>query len=290
VKPILTCFRISFCFRKSTVVQLLERFYDPLSGSILLDGNNLTSLNVRWLRSQIGFVSQEPSLFACSIRENILYGKPGATQEEVEQAARSANAHDFICAFPEGYDTQVGDKGTQLSGGQKQRIAIARVLIKQPKILLLDEATSALDSESEAVVQDALDHLLQEGGRTTIMIAHRLSTVRNADMIAVVDKGSIVEEGTHEELILKRGNYYHLVEAQKGKKDYGSDTDSNNMSRSSSFNERVSSRFISNEGLIVFKDVGFAYPTRPDIKVFDGFSLSVAEGETVALVGASGSG
>jgi ATP-binding cassette subfamily B (MDR/TAP) protein 1 len=213
--------------RKSTSAQLIERFYDPFVGSVMFDGNNLTSLNVKWLRSQIGLVSQEPSLFACSIRENILYGKPGATQEEVEQAARSANAHDFIAAFPDGYDTQVGDKGAQLSGGQKQRIAFARVLIKQPKILLLDEATSALDSESEAIVQEALDELLQTGGRTTIIIAHRLSTVRNADMIAVVGDGMVVETGSHEELISKQGHYYKLVEAQKGRKDQESDTVSN---------------------------------------------------------------
>ncbi|KAI2496396.1 ABC transporter [Fragilaria crotonensis] len=163
---------------KSTTVQLIERFYDPTSGSLTLDGHDLRTLNVKWLRSQIGLVSQEPALFACSIRENIRYGKPDATQEEIESAARNAYCHDFISAFPDGYDTQVGDKGAQLSGGEKQRIAIARVLIKQPKILLLDEATSALDSESEGIVQAALDRLLQASERTTIVIAHKLSTVR----------------------------------------------------------------------------------------------------------------
>lgn len=152
---------------KSTVVQLIERFYDPLSGSITLDGTDLKSLNVKWLREQIGMVLQEPKLFGKSIRDNISLGAPGVTQEKIEAAAKMANAHDFIMSFPKGYDTQVGDLGGQLSGGQKQRIAIARVLVKQPKIFLFDEATSALDSESEAAVQQALDQLMKLESTTT---------------------------------------------------------------------------------------------------------------------------
>ena len=197
---------------KSTAVSLVERFYDPDSGVVTLDGVNLRDLNVRWLRQQIGLVGQEPVLFSGSIGFNIATGKPGSTSEEVEAAAKMANAHAFIMEFPEGYDTEVGEKGGQLSGGQKQRIAIARAMIKNPSILLLDEATSALDNESEKVVQEALDDLLAKQKRTTIVIAHRLSTIRYADKIAVVDKGSIVEEGSHDQLMAKGpdGYYYKL--------------------------------------------------------------------------------
>jgi len=280
---------------KSTSVQLIERFYDPTSGSITLDGVDLKTLNVNWLRSQIGLVGQEPALFACSIRDNILYGKPDATQEEIEEAARNANCHDFIKAFTDGYDTQVGDKGAQLSGGQKQRIAIARILIKQPKVLLLDESTSALDSESEVVVQEALDALLEKGGRTTIMIAHRLSTVRNADTIAVVSEGHVVETGTHDELLAKQGNYYALVEAQKAKKkDDGTDADSTPSSRSGSMLvSEDSSAFGTGDapGLLMrFKGIHFRYPSRPENQIFRGLDLKVYEGETLALVGPSGHG
>jgi len=197
---------------KSTIIQLVERFYDPDSGSVTLDGVDLKQLNVRWLRQQIGLVGQEPVLFAGTISENIAYGKPGASKEEVEAAAKMSNAFDFIQEFPTKFDTDVGEKGGQLSGGQKQRIAIARAIIKNPSVLLLDEATSALDTESEGVVQAALDNLRVTQKRTTIVIAHRLSTIRNADKIAVVDKGKIVEEGTHDELMDKglEGRYYKL--------------------------------------------------------------------------------
>ena len=197
---------------KSTAVSLIERFYDPQGGSVSLDGVDLRQLGLRWLRSQIGLVSQEPTLFATSIRENIAFGKPGATEEEIESAARAANAHSFISRLPAGYNTHVGEKGVQMSGGQKQRIAIARAILKNPKILLLDEATSALDAESERVVQDALDKLMVS--RTTVVVAHRLSTVRNADCIAVVSKGSVIETGSHEELLSKGGAYATLIEMQ----------------------------------------------------------------------------
>ena len=199
---------------KSTVIQLVERFYDPLSGRVLLDGVDLRDLNLHWLRSQIGLVSQEPTLFATSIRQNMLLGKPDATDEELEWAAKAANAHKFISSLPEGYDTQVGEKGVQMSGGQKQRIAIARALLKNPRVLLLDEATSALDATSEHVVQEALDRLMQ--GRTTVVVAHRLSTVVGSDSIAVVKKGRVVEQGTHQELLGMDGVYKTLVQMQGG--------------------------------------------------------------------------
>ncbi|KAM3713721.1 hypothetical protein ACB098_01G280200 [Castanea mollissima] len=199
---------------KSTVISLLQRFYDPLSGDILLDGVAINKLQLKWLRSQMGLVSQEPALFATTIKENILFGKENATMEEIEEAAKASNAHNFISQLPQGYDTQVGERGVQMSGGQKQRIAIARAIIKKPRILLLDEATSALDSESERVVQEALDKA--SVGRTTIVIAHRLSTIRNADVIAVVQNGQVMETGSHNELIEnEHGLYTSLVHLQQ---------------------------------------------------------------------------
>lgn len=199
---------------KSTAVQLIQRFYDPQGGAVLLDGHDLRTLQLRWLRSQMGLVSQEPTLFATSIRANILYGKPDASQEEVEEAAKSANAHKFIAALPYGYDTLCGEKGAQLSGGQKQRIAIARAILRNPKVLLLDEATSALDAESEKLVQAALDNV--KNGRTTVVVAHRLSTIIDADTIAVVQGGTIVELGNHESLTQNpQGAYSTLIAAQQ---------------------------------------------------------------------------
>ena len=178
-----------------------------------MSGRDLRSLNLRWLRSNIGVVSQEPVLFDTSIAENIASGKEeGASLEEIQKAAKCANAHNFIMELPDGYDTQAGERGVQLSGGQKQRIAIARALVRNPKILLLDEATSALDTESEKIVQEALDRARE--GRTTIIIAHRLSTIQTADVIASIDQGQVVEWGTHAELMDKEGLYYELVTAQ----------------------------------------------------------------------------
>jgi ATP-binding cassette subfamily B (MDR/TAP) protein 1 len=210
---------------KSTIVSLLERFYDPVRGRVTLDGVNLQELNVRWLRRQIGLVGQEPTLFATSIMENIRYGSPSATDEQVREAARMANVLDFVAAFPDGFDTEVGERGAQLSGGQKQRIAIARAIIKNPPILLLDEATSALDAESERVVQASLDALLAGVRRTTIVIAHRLSTIQGADRIVVHDGGRIVEVGSHGKLMaIDGGRYKSLVESQhQDSSDGGSD-------------------------------------------------------------------
>ncbi|KAK3108991.1 hypothetical protein FSP39_020354 [Pinctada imbricata] len=198
---------------KSTVIQLLQRFYDPGQGQIMVDDRDIRNVNVCWLRQQIGVVSQEPVLFGTTISENIRYGRMDVTQAEITKAAKEANAHDFIKQLPQGYETLVGDRGTQLSGGQKQRIAIARALVRNPKILLLDEATSALDNESEAVVQTALEKA--EVGRTTIVIAHRLSTIRNADLIYCMDSGQVQEYGTHEELMQKQGLYHQLVQLQE---------------------------------------------------------------------------
>ncbi|XP_058093734.1 ABC transporter B family member 15-like isoform X2 [Magnolia sinica] len=199
---------------KSTVISLLERFYDPVRGDILFDGKNITRLQLKWLRSQMGLVSQEPILFATSIKENILFGNDTASMELVVAAAKVANAHDFITKLPEGYDTQVGQFGVQMSGGQKQRISIARALLKDPRILLLDEATSALDTQSERAVQDALDQAAV--GRTTIIIAHRLSTLCNADLIAVVQSGKVVESGSHDQLIqMSNGAYSAMVRSQQ---------------------------------------------------------------------------
>jgi ATP-binding cassette subfamily B (MDR/TAP) protein 1 len=197
---------------KSTVIALLERFYDPDSGSIFLDDIDLQTLNVSWLRQQVGLVSQEPVLFNDTIRANIAYGRQGeASEEEIIAAAEAANAHGFISALPDGYNTIVGERGIQLSGGQKQRIAIARAIIKNPKVLLLDEATSALDVESERVVQEALDNVVI--GRTTVVVAHRLSTIRGADIITVLKNGTVVEKGSHGDLMqIKDGIYASLVE------------------------------------------------------------------------------
>ncbi|XP_074269733.1 ABC transporter B family member 9-like isoform X1 [Silene latifolia] len=196
---------------KSTVISMIERFYDPDKGRVLLDGVELQKFKLSWLRQQMGLVGQEPILFNETIRSNIAYGKQGdATENEIIEAAKSANAHNFISALPQGYDTSVGERGVQLSGGQKQRIAIARAIIKNPRILLLDEATSALDAESERVVQDALDSVMVD--RTTVIVAHRLTTIKNADIIAVVKNGVVAEKGKHDELMrIKDGAYASLV-------------------------------------------------------------------------------
>ncbi|TYH20124.1 hypothetical protein ES288_A05G406100v1 [Gossypium darwinii] len=214
---------------KSTVIALLQRFYDPLGGEILLDGISIDKLQVKWLRSQMGLVSQEPALFATTIKENILFGKEDASMDEVIDAAKASNAHSFISQLPQGYETQVGERGVQMSGGQKQRIAIARAIIKAPRILLLDEATSALDTESERVVQQAIDQAAV--GRSSIVIAHRLSTIRNADLIAVVQNGEVIEIGSHDQLMENDiGHYASLVHLQQIEKEKTLDEANSNLS------------------------------------------------------------
>uniref|UniRef100_A0A9J8CLP0 ATP-binding cassette, sub-family B (MDR/TAP), member 11a n=1 Tax=Cyprinus carpio carpio TaxID=630221 RepID=A0A9J8CLP0_CYPCA len=202
---------------KSTTIQLIQRFYDPKEGMVTLDGHDIRSLNIQWLRSLIGIVEQEPVLFATTIAENIRYGRPGVTMEEIIEAAKQANAYNFIMDLPQKFDTLVGEGGGQMSGGQKQRIAIARALVRNPRILLLDMATSALDNESEAIVQEALDKARQ--GRTTISIAHRLSTIRNADVLVGFEHGRAVERGTHSQLLDRKGVYFTLVTLQNQGKD-----------------------------------------------------------------------
>ncbi len=197
---------------KTTLVHMIPRFYDPTSGQVLIDGHDLRNVALRSLRQNIGMVMQESFLFAGSLRDNIKYGRPEARDEEVVQAAIAANAHDFIMEFPDGYETRVGERGSRLSGGQRQRITIARAILSNPRILILDEATSDLDSESEALIQDALEKLME--GRTTFIIAHRLSTVTHADKILVIDDGHIVEQGTHAELAHAGGVYERLCEVQ----------------------------------------------------------------------------
>lgn len=201
---------------KSTCIQLLERFYDATAGYVAIDDKETTAVTLKSLRSQLGIVSQEPSLFDRSIAENIAYGDNSreVALDEVIAAAKNANIHTFIASLPLGYETRLGDKGTQLSGGQKQRVAIARALVRNPRILLLDEATSALDSESEKVVQDALDAAKE--GRTCITIAHRLTTIIDADVICVIDGGQVIEKGTHKELMDLGGMYYGLYTLQSG--------------------------------------------------------------------------
>jgi ATP-binding cassette subfamily B protein len=197
---------------KSTLSSLIGRLYDPDQGRVLLDGRDLRELSTTFVRHQIGTVAQEPILFSTSIAENIRYGRPGASLEDVISAARTANAHEFIEKFPRGYDTMVGERGVQLSGGQKQRVAIARAVLKDPRILVLDEATSALDAESEHLVKEALERLMR--GRTTLIIAHRLSTVKDAHRVVVLDAGRIVQSGPHATLLREEGLYRRLVERQ----------------------------------------------------------------------------
>jgi ATP-binding cassette subfamily B (MDR/TAP) protein 1 len=227
---------------KSTIMSLLLRFYDTDSGDVLLDGQSVRDLNVRWLRNQIGYVGQEPVLFTGSIRDNILKGKAEIEEDlnttlalsgsvdveggvagslvetdvemDVIDAAKTSNAHEFISSFSAGYHTEVGEGSVMVSGGQKQRIAIARALVKKPAVLLLDEATSALDTASERIVQESIDKLQESKAQTTIVIAHRLSTIRNADKIAVIDKGEVVEMGTHDTLLALEGLYHQLWSKQ----------------------------------------------------------------------------
>ena len=197
---------------KSTVFELLQRFYDPQAGSILIDGIDIRTMNLKQLRSQTALVPQQPALFTADVRYNIAYGRPDASDKEIEAAARAAHAHDFISSLPEGYGSHLGEQGVRLSGGQRQRIAIARAILNDPRILLLDEATSALDSESEFQVQLALEELMRN--RTTVIIAHRLSTILHVDRIAVLDQGKLVASGSHNELLASNALYARLASLQ----------------------------------------------------------------------------
>ena len=197
---------------KTTIIQLLLRFFDPSSGRILIDGHDISTLARADFRRSLALVPQDPVIFAASARENIRFGRPDATDAEVEIAARAAAAHDFLAALPQGYDTYVGERGVMLSGGQKQRVAIARAILRDAPILLLDEATSALDAESERLVQEAVERLSE--GRTTIVVAHRLATVKKADRILVFDGGRIVAEGSHDKLVAEGGLYARLARLQ----------------------------------------------------------------------------
>jgi subfamily B ATP-binding cassette protein MsbA len=191
---------------KTTIANLIPRFFDPIAGRITLDGIDIKTVQQNSLRAQIGIVPQEPVLFAVTVRENIAYGKLDATDAEIDRAAKAANAYEFIEKLPEGYNTLVGERGVKLSGGQRQRIAIARAILRDPRLLILDEATSSLDNESESLVQEALERLMRN--RTTIIIAHRLTTIERADKIVVVAAGQVIEEGSHHELMAIEGIYY----------------------------------------------------------------------------------
>lgn len=201
---------------KSTLMSLLQRFYDPEYGNVVFDGIDIVNIDITHLRRSIGIVSQEPVLFNYTIRENLIYGLINQVSDaDIIKVCKEANIHDFIASLPNGYDTMVGERGTQLSGGQKQRVAIARALIRNPVVLLLDEATSALDTQSEKVVQEAIESARK--GRTCLVIAHRLSTIVNADKIVVIADGKVVEEGKHDQLLLKQGYYYRLTKKQMSK-------------------------------------------------------------------------
>ncbi|MBT4291376.1 ATP-binding cassette domain-containing protein, partial [bacterium] len=195
-----------------TLVDMVPRFYDPQQGTVTIDGHDIREVTLNSLRNCMGIVTQEVILFNDSVANNIAYGIEDASDQDIETAAKAANAHEFISALPDGYQTKIGDRGTKLSGGQRQRLSIARAILKNPSILILDEATSALDTESEKLVQNAIEHLVKD--RTTIVIAHRLSTIRNANRICVLDKGQIVQSGTHEELVTVDGLYKKLHNMQ----------------------------------------------------------------------------
>ncbi|KAK4363734.1 hypothetical protein RND71_018975 [Anisodus tanguticus] len=260
---------------KSTVISLIERFYDPQSGQVLIDGINLKDFQLKWIRGKIGLVSQEPVLFTASIKENIVYGKHDATAEEIKAAVELANAAKFIDKLPQGLDTMVGEHGTQLSGGQKQRIAIARAILKDPRILLLDEATSALDAESERVVQEALDRIMVN--RTTIVVAHRLSTIRNADMIAVIHRGKVVEKGTHSELLKDpEGAYSQLICLQEVNRE----TENSGLEERDRLDKSMSSKRMSQLQSVSRSSSGIGNSSRHSLSISFGLPTGVSVPET----------
>ncbi|CAA2959744.1 ABC transporter B family member 11-like [Olea europaea subsp. europaea] len=264
---------------KSTVISLIERFYDPQAGEVLIDGINLKEFQLKWIRSKIGLVSQEPVLFTGSIKDNVAYGKDGATIEEIRAAAELANAAKFIDKLPQGLDTMVGEHGTQLSGGQKQRVAIARAILKDPRILLLDEATSALDAESERIVQDALDRIMIN--RTTVVVAHRLSTIKNADMIAVIHQGKMVEKGTHFDLLQdSEGAYSQLIRLQDTNKDSDKNVDDRDKSDITLESGRQSSQRMSFQRSISQGSSGAGNSSRHSLSVTFGLPIALSVPET----------
>ncbi|CAA2979723.1 ABC transporter B family member 11-like [Olea europaea subsp. europaea] len=268
---------------KSTVISLIERFYDPRAGEVLVDGINLKEFQLKWIRSKIGLVSQEPVLFTASINDNIAYGKDGATHEEIRAAAELANASKFIDKLPQGLDTMVGEHGTQLSGGQKQRVAIARAILKDPRILLLDEATSALDAESERIVQEALDRIMIN--RTTVVVAHRLSTVRNANMIAVIHQGKMVEKGTHFDLLQdSEGAYSQLIRLQDIYKDFDQHVDEKDKSDITLESGRRSSQKMSIQYSISRGSSGDGNSNRHSLSVTFGLPATLSVPETELAV------
>ncbi|CAF3309181.1 unnamed protein product [Rotaria sp. Silwood2] len=286
---------------KSTCISLLLRYYEPLSGQITIDDRPIKDYNVKELRQNIGVVSQEPILFGVSIYENIRFGKVDATRAEIEQAAREANAHHFIMQLPNKYETLVGERGIQLSGGEKQRIALARALVKQPTFLLLDEATSALDNVSEKIVQEALDRACK--GRTTFVIAHRLTTIQNAHQIYVLDNGSVIEQGTHETLMAKDGGKYKAMVKRQQTENINDDKDDmmtiqkamKEDEKSIYVNEKLiweedSESFYNIDGDVEFDNINFTYPSRKDTSVLCNLSFIARAGQTTALVGSTGSG
>ncbi|CAI9785561.1 unnamed protein product [Fraxinus pennsylvanica] len=264
---------------KSTVISLIERFYDPQAGEVLIDGINLKEFQLKWIRSKIGLVSQEPVLFTGSIQDNIAYGKDGATLEEIRAAAELANAAKFIDKLPQGLDTMVGEHGTQLSGGQKQRVAVARAILKDPRILLLDEATSALDAESERIVQEALDRIMIN--RTTVVVAHRLSTVRNANMIAVIHQGKMVEKGTHFDLLQdSEGAYSQLIRLQNINKDSDQHVDDRDKSDMTLESGRQSSQRMSFQRSISQGSSGAGNSSRHSLSVTFGLPTALSVPKT----------
>ncbi|XP_022850781.1 ABC transporter B family member 4-like isoform X2 [Olea europaea var. sylvestris] len=268
---------------KSTVISLIERFYDPQAGEVLIDGINLKDFQLKWIRSKIGLVSQEPVLFTGSIKDNITYGKDGATIEEIRAAAELANAAKFIDKLPQGLNTLVGERGTQLSGGQKQRVSIARAILKDPRILLLDEATSALDAESERIVQEALDRIMIN--RTTVVVAHRLSTIRNANMIAVIHQGKMVEKGTHFDLLQdSEGAYSQLIRLQDINKDSDQHVDEKDKSDITLESGRQSSQRMSFQRSISWGSSGARNSSRHSLSIKFGLPTVLSGLPTVLSV------
>ena len=283
---------------KTTVLQLLQRYYDPDEGTVLFDGVDIREYDIDDVRKKISIISQEPVLFNCSVEQNIMYGsdpsKEPPTHGDIVEAATSALAHGFITTFPQGYDTECGEGGgAKMSGGQKQRICIARALVKNPSILLSDEATSALDENSAKLVQQSIDYLVAEKASTTILVAHRLASIEKAEVIVCIDKGKVLESGTHDELMGEKSLYFDLYTAQNKSE---SDSQSLPLSKGSrrstlKYGDAVRTNILPGKKYeLEFRDVSFSYPSRAGVQVLKGLNLGVTRGQTLALVGSSGCG